>query len=461
VDDKKKDISQIRKYLNGELDARAMHQLEREAQDDPFLMDAMDGFEKSSAADAFNFDELDQRLADRIGESKVRKLFPWKYYAAAASVLLFFTIGYLMWPKPEASTQQVADLVQQKAAQPDHTATPTDTIVPPTPAQNPTIAKTPAPRFKNASPVTADKQTDVQPAVSQADVRVNDSTNRLAEVSIVNPNQAKTNARVLSAPNAAPALAKAPAPIPDSIKQQYELVARLAPKPVNNYGNANPVRGFVSPKADSIKLNEIVIPGLAKLDPNALATKTAAQPQTLDSKVKDAEVKTTKKGNDAMLSQAGLALNPNLRNPIKKETQAEADGRLSVPTNGQAAADAKAKGYVASRQANNNADEPTGTNATSGYSKVKADNIKQAHPKMGWDAYNKYLKAKAIGSEGAVRVSFSVDAKGQLADFRIIKSVDEATDKKAIDLIKNGPAWFADVSGKVKTIELKVSFGKE
>ena len=38
---KKNDILQIRKYLNGELNARAMHQLERRAQDDPFLMDAM------------------------------------------------------------------------------------------------------------------------------------------------------------------------------------------------------------------------------------------------------------------------------------------------------------------------------------------------------------------------------------------------------------------------------------
>jgi len=44
---KQTDISQqIRKYLNGELDARAMHQLEKEAQNDPFLMEALEGYEK-------------------------------------------------------------------------------------------------------------------------------------------------------------------------------------------------------------------------------------------------------------------------------------------------------------------------------------------------------------------------------------------------------------------------------
>ena len=42
---REKDILQIRKYLNGELDAAAMHELERRALDDPFLADAIEGFE--------------------------------------------------------------------------------------------------------------------------------------------------------------------------------------------------------------------------------------------------------------------------------------------------------------------------------------------------------------------------------------------------------------------------------
>ena len=37
------DIMQIKKYLAGQLDARAMHQLERRALDDPFLADALEG----------------------------------------------------------------------------------------------------------------------------------------------------------------------------------------------------------------------------------------------------------------------------------------------------------------------------------------------------------------------------------------------------------------------------------
>lgn len=460
MDDSKKDISQIKKYLNGELDARAMHQLEREAQDDPFLMDAIDGFEKSAAADAFNFDDLDQRLAGRIGESKVHKMFPWKYYAAAASVLLFFTVGYLMWPKPEAQQKlQVADLVQP-AAPIDHTATTADTGMPP-PQVQPSIALSKKQIRQSGTIIKAGAKGSVSsyhniPADSSAD------------------NLAVLNESVVTK-EYSPVEAKPKDSAANSFRQPFAKVnANTVAK--STFGNANAAKNYgnvgsapavrpVVPNFDSVTLKEITIPGLAKLNPGAIATKTAMQPETLSSKVKDAAVKMPKKGNNAMLSQLGLPLNPNLRTPTKNETQTDADGRLNLPTNGQAAADAKTPGYVASRSASSKTDEaakPEGSNTgAAAYSKIKPDNIKEAHPKMGWDAYNKYLKAKATGSSGTVRLSFAVDAKGLLSDFRVLKSVDEATDKKAIDLVKNGPAWAADVSGKAKTVEVKVVFSKE
>ena len=45
--DRADDILQIRKYLNGELNTRAMHELERRALDDPFLADSLEGFEQT------------------------------------------------------------------------------------------------------------------------------------------------------------------------------------------------------------------------------------------------------------------------------------------------------------------------------------------------------------------------------------------------------------------------------
>ena len=102
------DILLIRKYLKGELDARAMHQLEARAQDDPFLMDALDGYENAGGDQQNNIADLSSRLQQRL-ERKERRIIPFRWLAIAASVLVVFTIGWL-WlsngPKPPA--KQVA-----------------------------------------------------------------------------------------------------------------------------------------------------------------------------------------------------------------------------------------------------------------------------------------------------------------------------------------------------------------
>jgi hypothetical protein len=66
------DISLIRKYLSGELDARAMHLLERRAQDDPFLMDALEGYENTKSDSVVPLSELSARLHNRVEKKKGR-----------------------------------------------------------------------------------------------------------------------------------------------------------------------------------------------------------------------------------------------------------------------------------------------------------------------------------------------------------------------------------------------------
>jgi hypothetical protein len=95
VSKRNNDISQqIRKYLNGELDARAMHQLEKEAQNDPFLMEALEGYEKTGTDQQKNLDELYTRLEQRANKKQAR-IIPFRVIGIAASVLLFLGIGIL------------------------------------------------------------------------------------------------------------------------------------------------------------------------------------------------------------------------------------------------------------------------------------------------------------------------------------------------------------------------------
>ena len=98
------DISLIRKYLDGELDARAMHQLERRAQDDPFLMDALEGYERAGSDQLKQLDELAGRLRRRI-EPKQKRIIPLNFLAIAASVLIIFTIGGLWLTHREGAVE--------------------------------------------------------------------------------------------------------------------------------------------------------------------------------------------------------------------------------------------------------------------------------------------------------------------------------------------------------------------
>ncbi|GAA4093908.1 carboxypeptidase-like regulatory domain-containing protein [Mucilaginibacter panaciglaebae] len=99
---KRNDISQITNYLKGKLDARAMHEIERAAQDDPFLMDAFEGYEAAGNDIPRDIDDLKQRLDKRVTPRKRRKLLLWRVIPIAASLLL--TIGAGLWviiSKPE------------------------------------------------------------------------------------------------------------------------------------------------------------------------------------------------------------------------------------------------------------------------------------------------------------------------------------------------------------------------
>ena len=72
-----------------------------------------------------------------------------------------------------------------------------------------------------------------------------------------------------------------------------------------------------------------------------------------------------------------------------------------------------------------------------------------AAPKGGMEAYEKYLKnkleypeeAKEKNISGEVTVSFLIDRKGKLEDFKIEKGLEESCNEEAIRLIKEGPEW--------------------
>ncbi len=87
-----------------------MHQLERRAQDDPFFMDALDGFESANHDQQVNLGDIYARLHQRIAQPQ-RRIIPWRMLSIAASVLIFITAGGLwFYNSRPAGPRQAAQL---------------------------------------------------------------------------------------------------------------------------------------------------------------------------------------------------------------------------------------------------------------------------------------------------------------------------------------------------------------
>jgi CarboxypepD_reg-like domain len=86
-----------------------------------------------------------------------------------------------------------------------------------------------------------------------------------------------------------------------------------------------------------------------------------------------------------------------------------------------------------------------------------------AHPNGGWDDFRKYLKKNAVspdGKTGLVKLSFMVASNGTIYDIKLQKGLSPASNKKAIDLVNNGPVWAGNRNGEPEKINLRVKFVK-
>ena len=94
-------IIRIQQYLRGELGKEEMHQLEREALDDPLLQDAIDGFRLQQSVSHRRLSLLQQRLAARIeGKEQERSafFFGWQRLGVAATAcVLMVALLLLFW----------------------------------------------------------------------------------------------------------------------------------------------------------------------------------------------------------------------------------------------------------------------------------------------------------------------------------------------------------------------------
>jgi hypothetical protein len=181
-------------------------------------------------------------------------------------------------------------------------------------------------------------------------------------------------------------------------------------------------------------------------------------------------------GKDKTVPVPGQSI--NIENTLKP-TQPDADGRLE----GYADSSRAGKSLLSTtkqtplpsannRDSSKNAAAEANSSALSeevviGYTSQKKDetatDITYAHPQKGWSSLKKYLKENAVspdGKTGVVSLSFTVDKYGSISGIKVTKGVSEATDKKAISLVKDGPEWTGNSNKEPEKVHLRIRFAK-
>ncbi|QEC76647.1 energy transducer TonB [Mucilaginibacter ginsenosidivorax] len=442
---KKADILQVRKYLNGELDAKAMHRLEHDALDDPFLMDALEGFEQAPKNQQANLADLTARLQQRT-EQKKGRVISWQVWSIAASVLIVLTIGGL-WIKrtsPE-QTKQLAELQKDKTqvVSKDTVATP-----PPHTTQETLLANNAAkqPVLTSADRPFIPRKYTAGKSVYQQEISANDN--------------------------------KTAAPAGDVLKKVPQV--------------AEPT---VEPKQENSSVSEMVVMNYtdnkAKADSLALLAKKAREKAStpIESKlmgnVGGLQVVTSKdaKTQFGYSSINGVIVGKGDNMPVvgaairisgtNKSTVTDVNGYFTMPvTKNKETLDIASIGYQPRQVSVKRGDslkvvlnpdnEALAEVTTVGYGTDKVSKPVAAHPQGEMAGLKKYLQANAIVADGdatgTVSVQFTVNTDGSLSDFKIKKSLSAVADQKAIDLIKAGPTWVGNSNGKPEQVTVKVKF---
>ncbi|WDF55055.1 TonB family protein [Mucilaginibacter sp. KACC 22063] len=499
------DISQIKKYLNGELDARAMHKLEREALDDPFLMDALQGYEQLNSDPENDLANLHQRLSNRVQQQQRKIVRLWPLISVAASVLVFVMVG-AWWLLRNQKKGQLPVPVNQVVVNPSIIEPPVEKKPSPIPiVKQPVIAQA-KPRY-NKPAIVAEVAPAIQSSATDSsalDFRTNlvaaaKAPNRVAlrggnRINIRGISSIDTSKHPLYIVDGIPAnnIDKIN---PNEIASINILKKDSASTALYGYRAANGVvlittkhgqqaYARIGTKADSSKmLNEVVVTGYLpqkKQEVSMAAATVIGQSSNyaLQGKLAGVEVNSkrlTKK--DSLITVTGRVIDSDDKQPLPgvsisvagkdKHAVTDAQGRFTLQVNKK---DVLNTGYVGyeTQQVKVRGDslnivlnhQSMALNeVVVGYGEQKQQII-TAHPVNGWKAFKNYLKANAAAQTkgGVVKVKFTVNIDGSLSDFIIVKSLNEVADITAIALIKNGPKWQPNANNKAESIKVKIRF---
>lgn len=102
------DINLLEAYLDGKLDGKAMHQVEKLSLEDPFVAEALAGLSQSTSRSQ-SLSLLQKQLRDRVAQKPIENkrwtITSQRLSIASAAAVLFITVSVLFWMKENSRRQ--------------------------------------------------------------------------------------------------------------------------------------------------------------------------------------------------------------------------------------------------------------------------------------------------------------------------------------------------------------------
>jgi TonB family protein len=458
----------IQRYVQGKLSAAEMHAMEKAALDDPFLADAMEGMQQAftehkESLVTGQLQQLQQQFNARTNRpAKVMAFKPFRYWqaaAAAAVVLIISGVWLFNLDRDSVAEKQVVPVIAKTEERP-------------LPQQQapPTVAEA-----KDQTTVAADsvKPLDV---TANTDQRRGDADKKVITYKFKTSAPKKENSYSYSTTTTGNAPATVANPQLNDPDKYFAQTEKKETTIVGRNIDFAPVAAPSIPvvtksiRSDDEKAKaqereaETELITIAK---NVKLKKAASKDKNLSGFIKGqvtdpfnnpvanayVQVQLQKAANNHLLNNLTTDKWGYFKIPVSDSVVDVAVNVSGYGTQNFTLQNNAALNQLQLQPANysNNFYAPT---APVNGNKQLANNYKfpnvmlyDAEPAYGWVAFGQYLEKNKIiptGAEGVtgnVIISFEVNKKGALNDFKIEQSLSKALDEEAIRLIKQGPSW--------------------
>ena len=413
-------------YIRGLRKGKEAHRLEKESMQDPFLADAMDGYNQVEGNHEQRIEKLRMQVSAHSAKKKSTYAITWSI--AACLIIGFGISSYFLFLK-KSMTDEVfiaEESVSIKLAEP---------AAPPTPAipATPTVPATPQ---KEIALATTKVKTDSTP-ISEITARQADKKDMIAKI------------QTASQPQGAPVAA---VPMMEEVSEETAALQEVVAT-IDTFESESDKKMKLAKVATILPQNNMikgrVTDGKGEPLIGASVTYKGTNIGTITNM--NGEFSLVKKDDKKRLTAEYIGYDP-----VEIQVDTSRTMLIAMNENKQALNEVVVVGYGAKK---NKKSTTLGSDA-----KVKEQTEKEItlQPVIGKRSYQKYLKEhlvrptdeKCAQVKGKVVLTFLINKEGRPFYIKVKESLCESADKEAIRLIQEGPDW---IYGN-KLVEVTVKF---